>query len=317
LIAVPLLSCGGGATLSSSEGLVMAASAPSAADQGWMALFYQDVTPTSNEVRAGLTENGRDVDSTGRTLLSWHARGGDGTTYGDPVFSHLANGRWALTAWSGPTDPRGAAGLIYYEGSCPQVDESKVVLIGPDTSSACSSVRGVVSGKTSQVFQVDGATYVFSSMEGHLRLLKLADAGHPVTQLSSICLRRSSARSLSELAVGEATIVIDETNAPGLRVSDSGIARRRDGTWVLFVKGVASTSTCTQASLCELCARSIYRTTSPDLISVERARAPKWSRTRQSGQTQTIVDTPAATVINSSWTGERGPVAPVGDLCWE
>src|SRR6185369_2854451 len=64
-------------------------------------------------------------------------------------------------------------------------------------------------------------------------------------------------------------------------VSDVAIARRRDATWVLFVKGIALPAGCQAGQLCELCARSIYRTTSADLITwsplekmVEQASVP-------------------------------------------
>ena len=62
-------------------------------------------------------------------------------------------------------------------------------------------------------------------------------------------------------------MVIDNTVAPGLLLSDTAIARRRDGTWVLFVKGIASSVGCSGGGLCELCARAIYRTTSRDLMT--------------------------------------------------
>jgi hypothetical protein len=60
--------------------------------------------------------------------------------------------------------------------------------------------------------------------------------------------------------------VITRAQAQDLLLSDTAIARRTDGTWVLFVKGIARSAACPQGSLCELCSRSIYRTLSRDLV---------------------------------------------------
>ena len=98
-------------------------------------------------------------------------------------------------------------------------------------------------------------------------LIRLTDAIHSIADLSSICGRRTRAANLAAPGWGEATVVIDNTLAPGLLLSDSGIARRREGTWVLFVKGIASNVGCSGGNLCELCARAIYRTTSQDLMT--------------------------------------------------
>lgn len=72
---------------------------------------------------------------------------------------------------------------------------------------------------------------------------------------------------LKELAWGEATLVLGEAAANGHLLSDTGIARRKDGTWTLYVKGVPTSLGCAGGSLCELCGRSIFRTTSTDLIT--------------------------------------------------
>jgi hypothetical protein len=75
-------------------------------------------------------------------------------------------------------------------------------------------------------------------------------------------------------------------------MSDTAMAQRTDGTWVLFVKGIESDNGCTPNTICELCARSIYRTTSSDLIHwselekvVEQASVPEATTTAE-GQVQ-------------------------------
>jgi hypothetical protein len=98
---------------------------------------------------------------------------------------------------------------------------------------------------------------------------------------ASICFRRSPVARIADLSWGEATAVIDSSLTGNLFVSDVAIARRRDGTWVLFVKGIALPAGCQSGQLCELCARAIYRTTSTNLMTwtalekmVEQASVP-------------------------------------------
>jgi hypothetical protein len=249
-----------------------------------MAFFYQDVAPGGNSVKVGSTTDGRIIETGGVSLLSWQPVGRLTTSYGDPVFSRLGNGRWTMTAGTGSEDPRGDAQLMYHEAACPKVDESAVRVIPVSTAASCLTARGMMIGKTTEMLSLDGAQYVFSTSELGVRLIKLADATRSAADLAAICHRRTPARTLAELGFGEATVVIDTAGAPGLRVSDTALARRRDGTWVLFIKGLPSTTTCAAGSLCELCARAIYRTTSRDLINwsaleklVEQASVPEAS----------------------------------------
>jgi hypothetical protein len=271
------------ATTASSPG-GSAAPTPSAATGGSMAFFYQDVAPGGNSVKAGSTADGRVIDTTGISFLNWQPVGRITTSFGDPVFSRLANGRWAMTAGTGVEDPRGGDALMYYESTCPRVDEAAIKVLLPSTSAACAPARGMLIGKTSETFSLDGAQYVFSTSESGVRLIKLADATKAATDLTSICLRPAAPRAVSEMSPGEATVVIAPASASGLRLSDTAMARRRDGTWVLFVKGYPSTATCVSGSVCELCARSIYRTTSRDLLTwstlekmVDQASVPEAS----------------------------------------
>ena len=174
---------------------------------------------------------------------------------------------------------------MYFESSCPKVDESAVRVIPVSTSASCASARGMMIGKTTEMFSFEGGQYVFSTSELGVRLIKLADATHTAADLAGICHRRTAAGTLVDLAFGEATIVIEPSAAPGVRLSDTALARRADGTWVLFVKGLPTTTTpCQSGGLCELCARGIYRTTSRDLISwsalekmVDQASVPEAS----------------------------------------
>jgi hypothetical protein len=277
-------SCGGtGGTINNVPTTTGATTTPTPT-AGSMAFFYQDVAPGGSSVKAGSTTDGRIIDTTGVSFLNWQPVGRLTLSFGDPVFSRLANGRWTMTAGTGSEDPRGDAQLLYYEGACPKVDESAVRVIPGSSSAACLSARSMLIGKTTEMFSVDGGQFVISTSELGVRLIKLADATRSASDVASICQRRVAARTVAEMAVGEATVVIDQSATPGLRLSDTALARRRDGTWVLFVKGIPTNATCQAASLCELCARSIYRTTSRDLIAwsavekmVDQASVPEAS----------------------------------------
>lgn len=256
--------------------------APASSPGTASAFFFQDVAPTGNAVRAGTTGDQRVVQSSGVDVLHWQVLGGQARVYGDPVFSRLANGRWTMTAGTGNNDPRGARTLLYHEADCPQVDAAAVVAIGASTAPACDATGGLAMAKVSRVFEVDGSPYLFSLAGGKVVLVRLGDGVRTAKDLTSVCVRRTRAASLSELGWGEATVVVDSTLAAGLLVSDSAVARRRDGTWVLFVKGIPSGVGCAGGGLCELCARNIYRTTSRDLVTwsalekvVERASVPE------------------------------------------
>ncbi len=246
-----------------------------------LALFYQTVAQTGNEVRVGWTYDGETIVSSGDTTFAWVVLGGQTQTYGDPVLSRLANGTWAATAWSGRNDPRGASYLMYQEASCPKdlpaPSAASIKFIGPQTPTAdalCKEAMMTIGGKSSQVFDVDGSNYLFLNSGSSIYLVRMtngASTGAP----DAICFLKTPATDLAAMRVGDATEVIArgvsgaiaEGDGP-LVLSDAGIARRKDGTWVLFVKGfskaLAETNSC--RDLCELCNRGVYRATSSDLL---------------------------------------------------
>jgi hypothetical protein len=247
------------------------------------AFFYQDVGLGGiNSVRVGFTTDGRVVQSYGANLMSWQALRGQTMIYGDAVISRLSNGRWVMTAGTGVDDPRGAAGIMYHESQCPTVVDAAVKVWNPSRAATCdATVPTATAAKVSQVFEVGGAAHLFTATAGRIYIAKIADATHPASDLTSICFRRTPVTSIADLPWGEATAVIDSRLTGNLFVSDVAIARRRDGTWVLFAKGIALPAGCQSGQLCELCARAIYRTTSSDLMTwsalekvVERASVP-------------------------------------------
>lgn len=237
-----------------------------------MAYFYQYVgLDHVNDVRAGLTADGALIDSLGVKVMEWTqpimGAPTTGSVYGDPVFSRLANGRWAMTARSTENDPKGGSLLMVHEADCPQVVDDDVRHLKPVSGAGCAPFANSNMGKTSQIFSSGDDSYLFLMSGGDVYLVHVGDADKSVADLAGVCFRTTAATSLAELAVGEATRIIDHT-AAGLLLSDTGIARRADGTWVLFVKGIVSDPNCPGGSgLCELCARSVYRLTSSDLIT--------------------------------------------------
>jgi hypothetical protein len=230
------------------------------------AFFYQDVTPTTNNNRVGITYDGKVVDIDNFDVLKV-TRGTSKVSYGDPVFSRLSNGRWAMTAWTGFEDPHGVGQLMLHESACPKVVEADVKVLGAKSASGCKAAPIVTSGHTSQIFEASGSNYVFHAISGELYLTRLTDSTHAATDLQSLCVRETPVSKIADLAWGETTLVMSKTLATGLLLSDSGIARRKDGTWVVFVKGYPTSAGCTKPGLCELCARGIYRSTSTDLIT--------------------------------------------------
>lgn len=223
-VAVILAGCGGGSDSSSGTGTPTAPPPPSSA------FFFQDVTPSGNAVRAGFTTDGRVVESSGVNVLSWQVFG-QAQVYGDPVFSRLSNGRWAMTATTSLQDPRGALALQYHEAQCPRVVDSAVRVLANTQSAACEAASATAMAKTSQVFEADGIRYLFTMVGAKIYLVRLSDATRGASDLTSICIRKSRAATLSELQWGEATVVLDATQVPGLLLSDTGVARRADGTW--------------------------------------------------------------------------------------
>jgi hypothetical protein len=229
------------------------------------AFFYQTVTPQAATVRAGATYDGTNIWTYDVNLVNANDGIGAPGGYGDPVFSMLPNGRWAMTATARPNDPRGV-GLMYYEGMCPIVDRAKVRVISARSAPGCNARATIAMAKTSQVFAVDGSNYVFTMSGAEIYLTRLTDSTRTASELTSICVKPDALRSIHDLAWGDSGRVITRAQAQDLLLSDTAIARRTDGTWVLFVKGIARSAACPQGSLCELCSRSIYRTLSRDLV---------------------------------------------------
>ncbi|WP_374665377.1 hypothetical protein [Ramlibacter sp.] len=241
------------------------APAPAPTTSPASAFLYQDVTPSGNSVRIGLTTDGHTITAYQRSVLTWQVRGTGARPYGDPVFSRLANGRWQMTANTPPGDARGSMALLIHEGACPVVDEAAVRALSRSSAAGCEPAGNLAMAKTSQAVEHGGSRYLFHMADGKVMLMRLTDATRGVSDLSSICVRRTAATTLADLAWGESTTVLDGA-ATGLLLSDAAAARRADGTWALFVKGIASNSGCSGGRLCELCSRSIWRTTSSDLI---------------------------------------------------
>jgi hypothetical protein len=262
VVVIVLAGCGGGGGEGGSTNL----EAPAATANTASAFFYQDVNAGSNSVRAGTTTDGRVIDTYGVNVVTWQVLGGQTRVYGDPVYSRLSNGRWVMTAGTGDNDPRGRNALLYHEASCPKVDDAAVRVISGSTDAACETAP-LIMAKTSQIFEADGTRYLLTSSNAKIYLARLSDSTRASNDVTTICLRRTRAATLSALLFAEATLVIDSAQAPGLLLSDSAIARRRDGTWVMFVKGIAANNGCTSNTTCELCARGIYRTTSTDLLT--------------------------------------------------
>ncbi len=248
-----------------------------------MAFFYQTVGPFingigENAVMIGSTEDGSVIESFDQTAVAWEQGVEKTTGYDDPVFSRLSDS-WTLTSWSANEDPRGAGAMLYFEASCPFVDDEEVIALKPSTEAGCQESTHMQIGKTSQVFSAEGGTYVFHSIMAKVYLSHLSDEEHQAMDLESLCILEDPVTELSELDYGETTLVVSDDD---LLLSDTAIGQRADGTWVLFVKGIENTKECQAGSLCELCARSIYRTTSSDLIEwsplekvVEQASIPE------------------------------------------
>lgn len=235
------------------------------ASQMPLAFFYQTVTPTANAVRAGVSADGGVVSAWNADQLNWTVRGNT-RPYGDPVISRLSNGRWLMTSWTASTDSRGGARLALHEASCPRVDDTAVRVLSSASTSGCKGGSVTAQGKTSQAFAVDGSDYLFTMAGAQLYLLRLSEGSRGTADLSNVCLLNQAATSLSSLRVGDATPVFSTSAIADLLISDSAIARQSNGSWTLLVKGIARSASCSSGSLCELCARNIYRSTSTDLL---------------------------------------------------
>lgn len=236
-----------------------------------IAFFYQYVGKMNqgvgeNGVRLGFSDDYTTVESTGLDAVQFTVSKTETDIYGDPVFSRLSDGSWALTSWSSPEDTRGGNYLIYYESSCPVVDDDKVIVIGPSTASGCAKMRSLTGGKSSQVFAADDGNYVFHMIGGEVYLAHLSDAEHSAMDLETMCVLETPVTDIADLDYGESTLILSQEKT-NLLLSDTAIGRRADGTWVLFVKGIEKDNGCTPNTTCELCARGVYRTTSTDLVN--------------------------------------------------
>ncbi len=235
-----------------------------------LAFFYQVVGGFidgvgTNAVRIGSTIDGENIQSTDVTALEWDQGKEIVDSYGDPVFSYLPNGNWTLTSWSTQDDPRGAGAMLYWEGVCPVVDDDEVVAFTPSSDSGCETTKTLQIGKTSQVFAQGEDTYVFHSTLTGIHLAHLSDATHAATELEEMCVLPEAVEDIEDLGWGESTPIVAPSDT---LVSDSAMAQRADGTWVLFYKGIEKDNECEeQGGLCELCARAIYRMTSEDLVN--------------------------------------------------
>ncbi len=239
--------------------------------EGAVAYFYQTVGQMhggegENAVRIGACADGKTVRTDGIDAMTWKQGANIQVGYGDPVFSYLPSGRWAMTARSRGEDPRGASQLLYYEGTCPFVDDSQVVALNTSTAKGCTPIQRTLMSKTSQIFEHQGESYLFQLMDSSLYLTHIGSPGKSTRELDGLCAM-SSVKKLSELDLGDSVKVFSKSQDKDLRVSDSAVGRRTDGTWVLFVKALPKNSTCEQASICELCSRSVYRATSKDLLT--------------------------------------------------
>ncbi len=226
------------------------------------AFFYQDVGPFvdgvgKNATRAGWTADGVTIVGEGNDVLNWEQKGGHDYAYGDPVFSLLQSGKWAVTARGG-----GSQELMYGESTCPMMDDDAIVRIVPSDAPGCKQTSSLTMGKTSEIFPIGGSNYVFHMVSSEVYLAKLSDEDHSALDLESICVLEDSVASVDEIAYGESAPVLSSDE---LLLSDTAVARREDGTWVLFVKGIERSGVC--SGLCELCSRKIYRTTSTDLLT--------------------------------------------------
>lgn len=219
-----------------------------------------------NSVRLGMSEDYTTVQSYGIDVLNWTVSKTEKDGYGDPVFSRLSDGSWAMTSWTGPEDSRGPGSLLYYESSCPTVTDSAVVTVVPSSAQGCVKTPTLTGGKTSQIFAADDGNYVFHMISGEVYLAHLSDAENSAMDLESMCVLKTPVTTVSDLDYGESTLLFSKDDT-GLLLSDTAIGRRADGTWVLFVKGIAPDNGCKPNTTCELCTRGVYRTTSTDLMN--------------------------------------------------
>lgn len=231
------------------------------------AYFYQYVGINAggyNAIRAGISEDFENVHFQNLTTIIWES-GKENLGFGDPVWSLLPNKNWAFTAWRDPEDASGSKGLLYFDSPCPVVEKDEVKNIQSyRAKSGCVSNFNLTSGKTSQVLEHNGNTYVFHATGKDVFLAQLSDATNKAMDLDSLCVLETAVSDISSLSYGQTTKVFHNDT---LFISDAAYAKRSDGTWVLFMKCINSTVKFDEASFDELCARKVYRSTSTDLIN--------------------------------------------------
>ncbi len=231
--------------------------------------FYQTVGPMisgsgTNTVQIGSTSDGQTIHTNQVTALDFTVGASADSAYGDPVFSYLSNGNWSVSAWSGPTDPRGPGKMLYYEGPCPVVNDNQVIALGAANTAGCYAMGTFQIGKTSQVFSINNKNYILHSNNLGVNITYLSDATHSAMSLTQICVKNPAPASLSLLNYGESMPIY---HSDSLFLSDCAIAKRADGTYVLFLKGISSTNPPSSGSLAELEQRGIYRLTTTDFIN--------------------------------------------------
>lgn len=247
------------------------------------AMFYQVVGLSTeqmqtNGVRTGLTTDGINIGPPSQYWMTWSPLGMDGSTntvYGDPTFALMEDNTWILAS-RGNLMPSGSGqthNFLYHAGSCP-LDGVPTELKG-DASASCSNpVSQIISGKTSHAFEADGHRFTTFNSEGGIYLTRLTDAPLPMSSLSGLCLERTTVTDKADIPQGKAVKIIDSQSilfeGEKLNLTDTTVTRRQSE-WVMYIKGISQTKAeqCFQAndSLCEVCARSIFRMTSQDLLT--------------------------------------------------
>jgi len=230
-----------------------------------MAFFYQNVGFGLNDVRWG-TWSEEVVDSSGFTAMSFDTMGEDIDPLGDPLFSRWADGRWSMAAASGMDHPSGIGQLLLHLGECPVVDDNDALhLLTRSDAEGCAGPGWVLIGKGSQVFSHQGSDWLFMNTGPDVMLVRAGDGTQDLLDHDSLCYLTEAPDSLDDIAVGEGAPILHAPDTD-LLLSDVAIARRLDGTWTLFIKGIPQDSGCMPLSKCELCSRGIYRSTSTDLL---------------------------------------------------
>lgn len=280
--------------------------------------FYQTVGPMvsgsgTNTVQIGSSSDGQHIHTNQVTALDFTVGATADSAYGDPVFSYHSNGNWSMSAWSGQTDPRGSGKMLYYEGPCPIVQDNQVIALGAANTAGCYGMGTFQIGKTSQVFSFNNKNYILHSNNLGINITYLSDASHNAMSLTSICVKNPAPSSLSTLTWGQSMPIY---HSDSLFISDCSIAKRADGTYVLFVKGIPSTNPPSSGSLAELQARGIYRLTTTDFVTftpiekvVSTASVPEATQTSDGKVWLYWQDFTQAVAANNLGLAARAPIS--------